>query len=56
MRHPKMTMARKMMTPAERKAHVSPFLSNAWIKRSDAIVERLRKQKERNARRKQYAP
>lgn len=56
MRYPKMTMARKMMTREERKSHISPFLSSAWTRRSNAIIERLRKQKERNALRKMYAP
>lgn len=45
-KNPKMTIARKMLTAEERKAHTPPFYSQAWSnKRKARQTKLLSKQK-----------
>ena len=41
----KKTLARKLMTRIEIKAHISPFLSKAWTKRKEEIAARVERKK-----------
>ena len=42
-RTPKRTMAIKMLSRAEKKAHVGPFDSKAWKQKEEARREKVRK-------------
>lgn len=42
-RTPKRTMAIKMLSKAEKKAHIGPFDSKAWVNKEEARREKVRK-------------